>query len=95
MDKSLVVGGIPKRSLQQGEMLTRKDLREAMLVKRGDVVTLLARGPAFSVSALGRARDSGCRGDAVVVENLDSKQLVHATVVGTKTVEVVVAGGVR
>ena len=93
--KTEVIGSVAKRSLQEGEILTQKDLKEAVLVSRGDVVTLLVRGPAFLVSALGRARDSGSRGDAVVIENLDSKQLVHATVVGDKTVEVVVAGGVR
>jgi len=90
-----VIGSVAKRSLLEGEILTQRDLKEAMLVSRGDVVTLLVRGPAFLVSALGRARDSGSRGDAVVIENLDSKQLVHATVVGDKTVEVVMAGGVR
>lgn len=90
-----VIGCIAKRALREGEILTRRDLKEAVLVNRGDVVTLLARGPAFVVRALGRSRDSGSRGDAVVIENLDSKQLVHATVVGNKTVEVVVAGGAR
>jgi flagella basal body P-ring formation protein FlgA len=93
--KNDVIGSVAKRSLLEGEILTQRDLKEAMLVSRGDVVTLLVRGPAFQVSALGRARDSGCRGDAVVIENLDSKQLVHATVVGNKTVEVVMAGGAR
>jgi len=93
--KSDVIGSVAKRSLQEGEVLTQKDVKEAVMVNRGDVVTLLARGPAFVVSALGRSRDSGSRGDAVVIENLDSRQLVHATVVGNKTVEVVVAGGER
>lgn len=90
-----VIGSVAKRSLREGEVVTKKDLREAVLVKRGDVVTLLARGPAFVVSALGRSRDSGSRGDAVVIENLESKELVHATVVGNKTVEVIVAGGAQ
>jgi len=90
-----VVDCVAKRSLTEGEILTQRDLKEAVLVQRGDVVTLLVRGPAFVVSALGRSRDSGARGDAVVIENLDSKQLVHATVVGQKMVQVVVAGGVR
>ncbi|MGW8180058.1 MAG: flagellar basal body P-ring formation chaperone FlgA [bacterium] len=88
-----VVGNVAKRSLKEGEILTRKDLKEAVLVHRGDVVTLMARGPSFVVSALGKSRDSGGRGDSVMIENLDSRQLVYATVVGNKTVEVVVAGG--
>jgi flagella basal body P-ring formation protein FlgA len=90
-----VIGCVTKRALFEGEILTSKDLKQPVLVNRGDVVTLLARGPSFVVSALGKSRDSGSQGDAVVIENLDSKQLVHATVVGKKTVEVVVAGGVR
>ena len=94
-NKNDVVGSVAKRSIQEGEILTEKDLKEAILVNRGDVVTLLARGSAFVVSALGRSRGTGSRGDAVVIENLDSKQLVHATVVGNKTVEVVIAGGAR
>ena len=90
-----VIGSVAKRSLREGEVLTGKDLKEAILVNRGDVVTLLARGPSFVVSALGKSRDSGGRGDSVMIENLDSRQLVHATVVGNKTVEVVVAGGAK
>jgi len=93
--ESDVIGSVAKRSLKEGEILTRKDLKEAVLVNRGDVVTLLARGPSFVVSALGKSRDSGGRGDSVMIENLDSRQLVHATVVGNKTVEVVVAGGAK
>ncbi len=90
-----VVGSVAKRSLPEGEVVTKKDLKEAVLVNRGDVVTLLARGSAFVVNTLGRSRDSGSKGDTVVIENLDSKQLVHATVIGSKTVEVLIAGGTR
>jgi flagella basal body P-ring formation protein FlgA len=89
------VGRISKRPLSRGEILRRTDLRLPTLVKRGEVVTLMARGGSFVVSTLARARDSGSRGDTILVENLDSKEIVNARITASRTVEALVPGDLR
>jgi flagella basal body P-ring formation protein FlgA len=88
----VVIGAVLKRSMAKGEILRDRDVQEPVLVKRGETVTLLARTAALSISTSARARDSGSRGDVVTVENLSSRQLIQARVVGLGTVQVDVPG---
>lgn len=94
-DIDQVAGAIAKRGLQTGDILSSRDFQEPVLIKRGDLVTVVARVHNLTVSASARARDSGGRGDLIVVQNLDSKQLVEARVIGANRVEVVLAGSRR
>jgi flagella basal body P-ring formation protein FlgA len=82
------VGNVPKTALREGDELLSRNLKEPMLVRRGDVVSLLAKGSRFVVKTLAKAKDSGTRGELIMVENVDSKQLVQAMIVGPKTVSV-------
>lgn len=94
-DPASLVGFVAKRTIQPGQIISRRDLRQATLVHRSDIVTVLARGSSFVVSAVGRARDSGAMGDTVEVENLDSKKVLSATVIGEKKVEVSLPEGLK
>ena len=91
----LVLGAVARKKLTVGEIVQRRDIREALMVKRGDVVTLLAKGPRFTLSTSARARDNGSRGDSITVENLDSRQVVQARVVDAGVVETLVSGSER
>lgn len=84
-----------KRPIAAGEILTRQDVRPAALVRRGEVLTVLAQGKNFVISTLGRAREGGAMGEHILVENLESKQTVRAQVVREKTVQVQLAGGIQ
>jgi flagellar basal body P-ring formation protein FlgA len=90
-----VEGAVSRRALRKGTILGPRDVKEPVLVRRGDVVTLIARGAAFQLSTSARARDAGGRGDSVVVRNLDSNQLIAGTVVGPRTVEILVPETMR
>ena len=94
-DVDLVAGSVAKRALQAGDVVTSRDINQPVLVKRGDLVTMVARLKNLTISASARARDSGGRGDLIVVQNLDSRQLVEARIVAPNRVEVVLAGGGR
>ncbi len=87
-----LVGSVLKRNIAKGEILRGRDVQEAVLVKRGESVMLIARTAALSISMAARARDSGSRGDLVTVENVSSKQLIQARVVGLGIVQVDVPG---
>lgn len=94
-DLGQVAGAVAKRAIQPGDVVSARDINEPVLVKRGDLVTVVARLRNLVISASARARDSGARGDLIVVQNLESKQLVEARVVGANRVEVVLAGSGR
>lgn len=86
-------GLVARRDLGIGEVLRAKDFRLPVWVKAGDVVTLVAEGPAFSISASAKARQAGRQGESILVQNLDSKQVVSAVVVAPGEVRIRIPGG--
>jgi flagella basal body P-ring formation protein FlgA len=83
-----VLGKRTRRKINAGVVL-RSDLVELPpLVERGDVVSILAESEGLRVSAMGIAKESGCRGGRIRVVNMDSKKGVYARVVDSNTVKV-------
>ena len=88
-DPEEVLGKRAKRSITAGTVL-RPDLIEyPPLVKRGDVVLVVAESGGLRITALGVVNErEGRRGERIKVENLDSKKNIYARVLDSKTVEV-------
>ena len=83
-----VLGKRAKRNIDIQTVL-RTDLIEfPPLVKRGDMVLIVARSRGLKVTTLGRVRTSGLRGEKVRVVNLDSKKSIFARVMDANTVMV-------
>lgn len=90
-DPDLIVGMAARRQLRPGQPLTASDFIRPIVVNRGDSVTVVFEGTAFTVSSRGQAQDSGSVGDMVGVINPQSKRVIHATVAGPG--KLVVASG--
>lgn len=86
--RSEVAGQVLRRNLAAGEALTPGVLRPPLLVRRGQVVTLIAGAAGFSVRSRGTALEGGARGALVRVRNQRSKRVVQGTVVGAGEVRV-------
>ena len=70
--------------------ILRTDLVELPpLVKRGDVVLIVAEFEGIRVTALGEVKARGRRGEMIKVVNIDSKKKLFAQVVDSKMVKVV------
>jgi flagella basal body P-ring formation protein FlgA len=83
-----VLGKRAKRNIGVDTVL-RTDLIEfPPLVKRGDMVVIVARSRGLKVTALGQVRTKGLRGEKIKVVNLDSKKSIFARVVDANTVMV-------
>jgi len=84
-----ILGKRTRKAIDANTVL-RPDLIEfPPLVKRGDVVTVVAESGGLRITALGVVKErSGRRGDRIRVENLDSKKSIYAQVVDSKTVKV-------
>ena len=81
-----VLGKRTKRTITASSFLTTACIELPPLVKRGDVVLIIAESEGLRITALGEVRKSGCRGEKIRVLNLDSKKAVYARVVDADTV---------
>ena len=87
-DLQEVLGKRAKRNIVADTVL-RTDLIEfPPVVKRGDMVLIVARSRGLKVTSLGQARTNGLRGQKIRVVNLDSKKSIFARVVDANTVMV-------
>ena len=87
-DINEIVGKRARRNIQAGEFL-RPDLIEMPpLVKRGDMVVIVAESKGLKVTAIGEVKSAGRLGERVKVVNLDSNKRLSAWVVDNKTVKV-------
>lgn len=87
-----VLGMEAARTIQSGQVIFDDDVRPPLLVKRGEEVTVYARGGGIQVRTSARARQDGARGELVRVESLETRDRYDAVVVGLREA-VVFAGG--
>lgn len=86
-DPSEVIGMTGRRPLRAGDLLRKRQLAAALLVKRGDEVRIVARNEGIEVQVSGEALDSGGIGDVVRVRNRSSGNVLRARVTGAGDVE--------
>ena len=77
-----------KRSLREGRILTNGMLERQRLIKRGEMVTILANTGSLAIRMKGIALMDGRAGELIRVKNNNSKREIQATVVASGTVEI-------
>jgi flagella basal body P-ring formation protein FlgA len=83
-----VVGKKTLRAINPKEVL-RADIVEAPpMVRRNDVVSIVAESRSLRITAAGEVKESGSRGARIKVVNLSSNKEVIARVMDSKTVQV-------
>lgn len=87
-DKKEIQGKVLKRSLRRGDILTGGMLDVQKLVRRGDIVTIMASSSTLAIRVKGRALMDGRKGDVIRVKNHSSKREIQAVVVATGKVKV-------
>lgn len=88
-----LVGMAARRALRPGVPLRLSDIQRPQLVKRGDIVTMTFHAPGITVTAAGRAMESGAKGDRIRIVNINSNRAVEATITGARMASV--DGGFR
>jgi len=87
-DPAEVLGKRTRRAIGVHTAL-RADLIELPpLVKRGDLVTIIAEFNGLKITTLGQVKKKGRLGERIPVVNVDSKKMVYARVIDSKTVKV-------
>ncbi|NWH08237.1 MAG: flagellar basal body P-ring formation protein FlgA [Alphaproteobacteria bacterium] len=79
-DPANIEGLSPRRRMRAGQALRARDLRQPILVRKGEVVTLMFRAPGLTLSASGRALSDGGLGETIAITNTQSHRTVEATI---------------
>jgi len=83
-----VVGKIARRPLREGEVVLPNAIAAPRLVRRGQKVTIVARGQAVEVRMNGTALADGAEGDQIPVRNMRSRRVVEGRVTAQGIVRV-------
>ena len=89
-----IVGRETKRAIRQGQFIDVDDVRQVSLVRRGDIVSAVARIGGISVKQEKRARNDGALGEQVTLRTLDGGEQLEATVTGYHEAAVLGAGAI-
>jgi flagella basal body P-ring formation protein FlgA len=86
-DPAFVAGKASRRALRAGQVLERKMLVAAVLVRKGATVQIVARNAGIVASSVGEATGTGRRDEVIAVRNATSGKLIRARVSGVNEVE--------
>jgi flagella basal body P-ring formation protein FlgA len=82
------LGKRTKRTID-AKVVLRTDLIEfPPLVRRGDVVTIIAESDGLKITTRGKIKERGCRGEKIKVVNLNSNKVIYARILDSNTVKV-------
>jgi flagella basal body P-ring formation protein FlgA len=91
-DPAEVVGKEATRPFAAGQPFDGRYVRTPLLVRRNEVVTVMARAAGITVRTTAKVLEDGSHGELVTVESLQGKQKYTARVVGHQQVEVFARG---
>jgi flagella basal body P-ring formation protein FlgA len=83
-----VVGRETTRAIPAEEMIRQSWVRQPLLIRRGEIITVYARSAGIRVRTLARARDDGSLGALIAVESLTDRKGYFARVSGVQEAEV-------
>jgi flagellar basal body P-ring formation protein FlgA len=81
-DLSKLAGNAARRSLPRGTLLREADVQRPELVERNAAVVMAFEQPGIQLSMRGRALAAGAMGDVIQVQNINSRRIVEARIVG-------------
>jgi len=87
-DAGEAVGKKATARLNPGTEITRQMLRTAPVVKKGEVVRIVLESGPMTISAVGLSQEDGGQGDLIRVQNVSSKKIIFARVMGAALVRV-------
>lgn len=77
-----------RRALAPGEVVRLPEVELPYLVRQGNLVRIFARRGTLFITAVGKALDSGRKGEAIRILNVDSNKTIQGRVVEKAAVEV-------
>ena len=88
LSKNELIGMTPRRLVQAGQPIKELEIQAPQIVKRGEMITMVFENGALSLTAQGKALESGAKGDLVRVTNISSSRNLEAEVTAFKEVKI-------
>jgi flagella basal body P-ring formation protein FlgA len=86
--REAILGKRTKRAINANVVLRKDDIELPPLVRRGQLVTIIAESDGIKITTLGEVRKRGCLDERIRVMNLESKKGIYARVLDSNTVKV-------
>jgi len=86
-EESAAIGKELKTTLQAGAILYGNLIKAPEVVKRNDIVSILAASESLLITVPGRAQGAGATGELIKVKNLMSRKEIVAKVLGPGAVQ--------
>lgn len=87
-DPEAVLGKRTRRAIGSETVMRANLVEFPPLVRRGDVVLIVAENQGFKITAMGQVKKKGALGDRIPVMNFDSKKVLYARVMDANTVKI-------
>jgi len=87
-DPEAVLGKRTRRAIGSKTVMRANLVEFPPLVRRGDVVMIVAETNGLKITALGQVKKKGALGDRIPVMNFDSKKVLYARVMDANTVKI-------
>ncbi len=83
-----LVGMTARRIIYPGKPIKENDVQYPQIVKRGELITMVFQNGPLSLTAQGKALESGAKGDMIRVVNANSSKTLEAKITAQKEVTV-------
>jgi flagella basal body P-ring formation protein FlgA len=83
-----VLGLRARHNIAANSVLRNDQIESPPVVRRGDVVQMIAESDVLKVAAKGMAKENGAVGERIRVMNLQSRKIIYAQVLDEQTVQV-------
>ena len=87
-DPEVILGQRTRRAIGSQTVLRSNLVEFPPLLKRGDIVVIIAETGGFKITTLGQVKKKGRLGERIPVINFDSKKILYARVLDSNTVKV-------
>jgi flagella basal body P-ring formation protein FlgA len=92
LDAHELIGKTPRHLLRAHEPVRGPDVETPLVVRKGDLVTIVLETATMRLTAQGKALEGGSRGAAIRIANTKSSRVIDAVVIGPNLVKVAPAG---
>lgn len=87
-DTNFLIGKQLKRRLRQNQVVKANYVKAAIVIKRGELVSIVAKNSGYSVKMSGKALANGAKGDHIRVKNTSSKRIIEGVVLAAGIVSI-------
>ncbi len=83
-----IVGMQAKTNLKSNSFIYFHDIKNPVILKANEIIDLVLSGDGFTITAKGKAMQSGEIGSVIKVQNIKSKKILFGVIIDNKTVEI-------